>query len=256
MTKLKQLGVMLLATISIDAIAADFSFDRPGTGFSTGITPVGKLAWEQALPTATYTESKAQSGSKINTWNLNADMLLRTGISKNTELQLGWQGPGWSRSTYQGHSVEDDGLGDLTVGIKHAVDLNDDKLSLAILAQALLATGDENFTEDNDIYTLGSSVSYQFNDAVTTGISMFYEVQDGDWAITAVPTLGYKIQGNLSGYSELMYRKKESQHNEYALATGLIYALNDRAQLDATIGVNLDGQEKSYKGGLGMSFLF
>lgn len=256
MTKLKQLGVMLLATVSIDAIAADFSFDRPGTGFGTGITPVGKLAWEQALPSATYVESKADDGSKVKTWNLNADMLLRTGITKNTEIQLGWQGPAWTQTKFQGHTSEDDGLGDITVGIKHAIDLKDDKLSLAVLAQALIATGDENFTEEDDIYTLGSSVDYQFNDSVNTGISMFYEVQDGVWAITAVPTLGYKIKGNLSGYSELVYRKKESQDNEYALGTGLIYAMNDRVQLDASVGVNLEGQDKSYKGGLGVSFLF
>ncbi len=256
MTKLKQLGLMLLATVSIDSMAADFSFDRPGTGFGTGITPVGKLAWEQALPTVTYTESKADNGSKIKTWSLNADMLLRTGIAKNTEVQLGWSGPAWTQSKSQGKTIEDDGLGDITVGIKHAVDLNDDKLSLAILAQALIATGDKNFTEDDDIYTLGSSVDYQFNDSVNTGISMFYEVQDGEWAITAVPTVGYNIAGKLSGYSELVYRKKESQDNEYALGTGLIYALNNRTQLDASIGVDLDGQDKSYKGGFGLSYLF
>lgn len=256
MTKLKQLGVMLCATMAMPAMAADFSFDRPGTGFGTGITPVGKLAWEQALPTASYTESRAEDGSKLKTWNLNADMLFRTGIAKNTELQLGWSGPAWTQTKSHGHTTDDDGVGDITVGIKHAIDLHDEKLTWAVLAQALIATGDDNFTEDDDIYTLGSSVDYQFNDSVTTGISMFYEIQDGDWAITAVPTLGYKIKGNLSGYSELVYRKQEHQDNEYSLGTGLIYAMNDRVQLDASVGVNLEGQDKSYKGGLGVSFLF
>ncbi|QIO07691.1 transporter [Acinetobacter lanii] len=256
MTKLKQLGVMCIACMGMQAMAADFSFDRPGTGFSTGITPVGKLAWEQALPTASYTESSAEDGAKVKTWNLNADMLFRTGIGKNTELQLGWQGPAWTQSKVHGHSTDDDGVGDITVGIKHAIDLQDEKLTWAVLAQALIATGDGQFTEDEEIYTLGSSVDYAFNDTVNTGISMFYEVQDGDWAITAVPTLGYKIKGNLSGYSELVYRKQEHQDNEYALGTGLIYALNDRVQFDASVGVNLEGQDKSYKGGLGAAFLF
>lgn len=256
MTKLKQLSAIALTSISVSTMAAEFSFDRPGSGFGTGITPVGKLAWEQGLPTAQYVESKTDAGIRSKTLSLNADMLLRTGIANNTELQLGWLGPSWRQVKSQGHTVEDDGLGDVTVGIKHQIDLQDDKLSLAVLAQALIATGNDGFSEDDDIYTLGSSVDYQYNDSVNTGLSMFYEVQDGDWSITAVPRLGYKIQGNLSGYSELVYRKKESVHNEYALGTGLIYALNDRTQLDAGVRVDLEGQDRSYNAGFGVSYLF
>lgn len=257
MTKLKQLSLILsVTTMSMSSMASDFSFDRPGTGFGTGITPVGKLAWEQGLPSASYVESKDINGVKNKALSLSADTLLRTGLAKNTELQLGFLGPIWTQVKSQGQTVEDDGLGDVTIALKHRIDLDDDKLSLAVLAQALIATGNDGFTEDDDIYTLGSSIEYQYNDLVNTGISMFYEVQDGDWAITAVPTIGYEISGNLSGYSELVYRKKESLHNEYALGTGLIYALNDRAQFDASVGVDLDGDARSYKAGLGISYLF
>ena len=144
----------------------------------------------------------------------------------------------------------------MTVGIKHHVDLQDEKLSLAVLAQALIATGNKGFSQEDDIYTLASAVDYKYNDLVTTSLSMFYEVQDSDWSITAVPTVGYKIAGNLSGYSELVYRKKESVDNEYALGTGLIYAVNDRAQFDVGVGVDLDGQDRSYNAGFGVSYLF
>jgi len=46
------------------SMAADFSFDRPGAGFGTGITPVGRLAWEQGLPSAAYQESTDAAGEK------------------------------------------------------------------------------------------------------------------------------------------------------------------------------------------------
>lgn len=255
MTILKQLSAIALTSISVSTMAADFSFERPGASFGTGITPVGQLAWEQGLPSVRYTESKIE-GSTARNVTLNADMLLRTGIAANTELQLGWAGPAWTKTKYKGQSVEDDGLGDVTVGVKHHVDLNDDKLSLAILAQALIATGNDDFGEDDDIYTIATAVDYKYNNLVTTSLGMFYEVQDGDWAITAVPTLGYKIKGNLSGYSELVYRKKESVDNEYALGTGLIYALNDRTQFDASVGVDLNGQDRSYNTGFGIAYLF
>jgi hypothetical protein len=55
---------------------ARFSFDRPGSGIGTGITPVGQLAWEQGLANAHYAESTTADGEKVKTTSLNADMLL------------------------------------------------------------------------------------------------------------------------------------------------------------------------------------
>ena len=71
-----------------------------------------------------------------------------------------------------------------------------------------------------------------------------------------MPTIEYKIADKWSGFSELVYRKAESQDYEYALGSGVIYALNDRVQMDASIGVDLNGPDKSYQSGLGVSFLF
>ncbi|MFW2778418.1 transporter, partial [Acinetobacter baumannii] len=101
-----------------------------------------------------------------------------------------------------------------------------------------------------------SAVAYKYNDLLDTSITMRYEVQNSNWAVTAIPTINYKIAGKLSGYSEFVYRKAESQDYQYGLGTGLVYAVNNRTQLDANIGVDLEGQDKSYKGGLGMAFLF
>ena len=52
-----QILTFALTAVAGSTFAAEFSFDRPGSGFGTGITPVGKLAWEQGLPSATYTET-------------------------------------------------------------------------------------------------------------------------------------------------------------------------------------------------------
>ena len=81
-------------------------------------------------------------------------------------------------------------------------------------------------------------------------------MQDGHWSVTAVPTVGYKIAGNLSGFSEFVYSKTESQDYKYGLGSGLIYAVNERTQLDGSVGVDLEGRDRSYKAGLGVAFLF
>jgi len=255
MTTIKTLGAIVLVGFSCHTLAADFSFDRPGTGFGTGITPVGKLAWEQALPTASYNEATV-NGDKVKQTVLNGDMLFRTGLTEGLELQLGWQGPFWSQTKIAGKSTENDGLGDVSIGLKKAIDLNDDKLSMAILAEAIIATGNEGFSNEDDIYSLSSAVAYDYSDLIGTALTMRYEVQDSNWAMTIVPALNYQIVGNLSGYSELVFRKAESEKQEYALETGLIYALNNRVQLDASVGVDLDGEHKGYNSALGVSFLF
>lgn len=255
MAILKTATLVLVSSLSVSAMAAEFSFDRPGEGFGTGITPVGHLAWEQGLPSATYTETTID-GAKAKTVTLNGDMLLRTGLTPSMELQLGWQGPAWTQTKYKGDKEDDSGLGDVSIGIKKAIDLNDDKLSMAILAQAVIATGNEGFTAEDDIYSIGTALDYKYNDLVNTGIVMNYAVQDGDWSVTAIPTVGYKIVGNLSGFSEFVYHKAESQDYEYGLSSGLIYALNDRTQFDGSIGVDLSGEDRSYKAGFGVSFLF
>lgn len=251
MTTLKTLGLIALAGCSAQLFAADFEFDRPGEGLSTGITPVGNVAWEQGLPTARYSKSGDQTAT-----TLSADMLLRTGLSDDLELRLGWAGPTWTQVKSNGQTEEDDGLGDVSIGLKKAIDLDDDQLSMALLAEAIIATGNAGFTNEEDIYSLGSVVSYQYNDLVSTALSMRYEWQDSNWAVSAIPTLGYRITDRWSGYSELIYRKAESVDNQYALGTGVMYALNDRVQLDANVGVDLDGADRSYFSGLGFSVLF
>lgn len=251
MTTLKTLGLIALAGCSAQLFAADFEFDRPGEGLSTGITPVGNVAWEQGLPTARYSKSGDQTAT-----TLSADMLLRTGLSDDLELRLGWAGPTWTQVKSNGQTEEDDGLGDVSIGLKKAIDLDDDKLSMALLAEAIIATGNAGFTNEEDIYSLGSVVSYQYNDLVSTALTMRYEWQDSNWAVSAIPSLGYRITDRWSGYSELIYRKAESVDNQYALGTGVMYALNDRVQLDANVGVDLDGADRRYFSGLGFSVLF
>ena len=255
MSAVKIVGFIVAVGFSMNTMAAEFSFDRPGTGFGTGITPVGQLAWEQGLPSVSYNESTVE-GEKQKTVTLNADMLLRTGLAKDLELQLGWQGPAWTKVKRAGQSVEEDGLGDVSIGLKKAINLDDDKLSMAILAEAILATGNDGFSNHDDIYSLSSAVAYAASDLITTSITMRYEAQNSNWAVTAVPTIDYKIADKWSGFSELVYRKAESEDYEYSLGSGVIYALNDHVQMDASVGVDLNGKDKSYQSGLGVSFLF
>jgi hypothetical protein len=247
-----------LATCGLSSLsfAADYSFDRPGTGFATSTVPVAQLAWEQSLANGKYVEYQNQAGETVKHTEVYADVLLRTGLSDSLELQLGWQGPTWSKTKVAGQTKEDDGLGDVSIGLKKAIDLDDDKLSMALLAQAVIATGNDNFSIQDDEYSLGSAVSYQYSDDVTTAISMFYALQDGHWRVTAVPTLEYAFTPKFGGYSEFVYSKAEGQDYEYALGSGLVYQVNSRLQLDAGVGIGLNGSADQYQAALGFAYAF
>ncbi|WOE30949.1 MULTISPECIES: transporter [unclassified Acinetobacter] len=255
MSTLKKLTLISMVALTTQTFAAEFSFDRPGLSFSTGITPVGRLAWEQSLPNVSYKQTTV-NGQTLDITTFNADMMLRTGLANGLELRLGWDGPMWTRLKTAGHTREEHGLGDISIGLKKAIDLHDDQLSMALLAEAQLATGNDQFSNHHDVYTLGSSVSYQYNSIVNTAITMLYQHQDNHLAITAIPNIGYQFSDQWSGFSELIYRKYEGQDVEYALTSGVIYAPTQRTQFDASIGLDLNGMDKSYRAGLGVSYLF
>jgi len=86
MKTLQTLSFIAASIMTSTAFAADFSFDRPGSGIGTGITPVGQLAWEQSLPSVSYQEGKVD-GIKDKTLTLNGDMLLRTGLAMAQKCQ-------------------------------------------------------------------------------------------------------------------------------------------------------------------------
>lgn len=250
----KTLLAAVVVASSSSALAYEFSFDRPGIGFGTGITPVGKLAWEQGLPTFSYAEHKGNSQL-----TLNADTVLRTGLMKGLELQVGWNGHTWTKTKENGVESEVDGSGDMSVAIKKAFDLKDDKLAWAVMAQANLATGSDAFTADKDTYTLGSTLEYAYDENVSTDITMNYSIdEDGKQStIQVLPYIGYKITDKLSGYGEFAYTKTEGEKAAKSLGTGLVYSISDRAQFDVSVDVGLNGEEqRHYTGGLGVSYLF
>ena len=255
MSTLKLFSWVLATGLSTSTFAA-FEFDRPGEGISTSTTPVGQVAWEQGLPTVHYTETTNEAGQTVRTTSLNADVLLRTGLADDLELQLGWAGPSWTQVKVGGERFSDHGLGDMSVALKKSVDLNDERLSMAVMAKAELATGEKNFTNHEDIYSITTALSYKYDDMITTAINMRYEYEDHNWAIVAIPSLQYRVADKWSGFSELVYRKAESHDYESRLTTGVLYALNERVQLDASVGVDLNATDKSYRSGFGVAFLF
>lgn len=252
---LKMVVLSICGLVFSTTHAESFGFDRPGAGLGTEIVPKGRMAWEQALPTLTYDEDRT-NGIKQSTLTLQGDTLIRIGVGSDLELRMGWDGAVWQRQKIGTTKQEIDGVGDVQLGIKKAIATKDNKRSWAILAQVHLATGDDEFTTDQEIYTFASTTSYQFSDLISTGITMQYDYQDNDWAVAAIPTIQYVITDRVSGFSEYVYRKQESRHYEALTNTGVVWAVTDQLQLDAMAGYSFNRQNPRFHAGLGISYLF
>ena len=244
-------ALLLLQMVTGSAYAAGVDFDLAGDNLSTSIVPEQHLAWEQTLPSARY--NRMVGGSNI---TVQSEMLARVGIGHDAELRLGWDGPLWQRVKVNGQTITDNGLGDATVGLKKSLATNDDRLKWALLAQVNLATGDDGFTVDQPVYTLGSSIEYQYAPAIQTGITMYYDLQHGDWAWSAVPNISYKINDKWSVAADLQYRKQESQAEQWHINDSLSYNVKDNLQLTASLGYGFGAQDDQYSGGLSIGYLF
>ncbi len=247
--------VLAMGSITQMSQAGNFEFDRPGDGFSTSVVPKGHFALELALPDASYDERR-DDGVDYSTVTVQGRILERIGVGANTELRIGWDGPIWQKQKVDMYEDEEHGKGDVVVGIKKAIDTQDDNFTWALLAQAKLSTSDDDFSIDDDIYTLGSSISYKNSDMISTGMTMYYDLQDSDMAWSAIPSIQYKLGENVTGFSEYVYRKQESKHRENSMNTGVKWAVKDRLQLDASVGYSFNRQNPRFSAGFGLSYLF
>ncbi|TXJ09050.1 MAG: transporter [Acinetobacter sp.] len=247
--------VAVMAMNSQLSLAGAFGFDRPGEGLGTAIVPQARLAWEQSLPTANYIESD-DHGIKQSTLTLQSDVLARIGVGADTELRIGWDGAVWQRQKQGTLTQDSDGIGDVTLGLKRAINTHDEQFSWALLAQVNLANGDDEFSVEKKIYTLGSAIDYQYSDDLNTTMTLYYEMQDGAFAWSAIPGLQYKISERWSGFSEYVYHKQESQRSESTVNNGVIWTITDNLQMDAAIGYTFSSAQPQVNAGFGVAYLF
>lgn len=75
-----------------------------------------------------------------------------------------------------GYKFEIDGLGDVSVGVKVVIFLDDECLSMVVLVEVIIVIGNDGFINEDDIYSLLFVVVYDYSDFVLIFIIMCYEV--------------------------------------------------------------------------------
>lgn len=242
---------LALAVLSFPLAAQEagesVSFDRPGIGFSTSTLPAGTLVWEQGLPSISQTR---QDG--VRSRELSADSLVRIGLARGLELQLG-NSP-WVRQDVRAGGVRQrsEGAGDSHLSLKFAPALASDHTTLALMATTTRPTGNAAVRGEAS-HDIGITVERSLGDSQSLALYLDGSWGDGGTGWLFSPSFNLDLNDRTAMYVEAGIGTG-SQHMR-ALGTGITWMASPRVQLDASVLRGLDTATPDWQGGLGIAFL-
>jgi hypothetical protein len=241
-----------LASAGNAARAADApSFDRPGIAFATGTLPKGAFAWEQGLPDFQRDDS---GGVRSTTYSANTN--LRLGLSDRVELQLATSPFNYLRERDGDGRRSRHGAGDTGVALKIALPSSHDKFSWAVLGSVTAASGDREFSNGATQYSLGTTLGYDFNDAVSGALYFNLDRSDGADTWSWSPSLSYAISDRVGAYIEAGWSHTDHQPTASVAGVGLTFMATPAIQLDVSLDAGLDRDSPDLQGGVGVAFYF
>jgi len=173
----------MLATMAAPAAAQDpelppppklreLCSERPGLATAVCIVDPGHLQVELGLADWTLDRTSAQREDRIDL----GDVLLRYGLGKTTELQLGWTAYSHVRTLDRadGSVAIDQGVGDVTIGLKQNLrHPAEGKIGFAmsVLPFVTLPTGHDGVSDGTWSAGLVLPMSYKIDDTVAIALS-------------------------------------------------------------------------------------
>lgn len=169
------LGLATPSLAQSDAPERDFCADRPGKGTPTCVLDQGRWQVEVGLFDGAR---QSDAISKTETWDA-GDLFLRYGLTGLTELQLGLTS--WNRERVTDRATGDrdtaEGIGDLTVGLRHSLKNPDGSgLSVALSGFITAPTGARAIRADG------------FEGGVILPVSI---PLDDDWSLSLSPEVDW-----------------------------------------------------------------
>ncbi len=243
-TKTTSCIVLLTAFSAAPALAApqhNPGYDRPGIGFTPASLQTGDIIYEQGLP---------DFAKNDDTTAYTADGLLRVGIGKGFEAQLGtswnWLNPD------PGNSV--DGRGDTSLAVKYAPDTGK-ALTWGVLGSVEFTDGDDAFAAQDNQYLAGLSVNWQHTDTHSLGLYAEFVDGDADTKVLAVNS-GWALSDTLGVYVEVAVQDEQYLGGGSQGGAGITWMVTPRLQLDASLRHRIGGYANDWEGGLGAAWYF
>lgn len=239
---------LMLAAPAAHAEERDYCPDRPGLGTPACTMLPGALSLEAGLLDWTADANAEQRQDTFVT----GDMLVRYGIARHAEVQLGWTGLGLSRERDRSTGGVDhrSGGGDLRLALRRNLAHPDGMgVSAAMMPFVTLPTGRTPFGDGSWSAGLLVPVSYTLSPvwilATTSEIDAAVD-EDGDgrhFALTEVVGASAKLSSDITAsieYEITVDRESHHHHVEHVSGLSLEWQPSDDLQWDlgANLGLN------------------
>ncbi len=223
--------------------------DRPSFGDATVTVPSGHFLFESGYRYGHDEGDSVHNGPVL---------LLRSGLARNLELRLGWDG-------YVHSSNNRQGFGNTRVGLKVQA-LREQGLTpnLVVIPEFVLPTGDKEVVADEvepmvrmawgHSLTPSTAISGNFNVAARA------DTNSGRHRLVYAASLwmGFALSTRVSGYVEYfgIFRESGLGRDTHSVDSGVAYLVSNRLQLDAFVGAGLNDAAQDVFAGAGISHLW
>jgi hypothetical protein len=228
----------------------DMSTDRPDKTESPYTVDAGRFQIEMDFVTYTR-DDVSEDGADLRFEAVNVVPLnLKAGLTNSTDLQLLFDSYIRQQVTDRetGASQEIDGIGDLTIRLKHNLWGNDGgRTALAVMPFVKLPTNSNGIGNDaveaGIIVPLALSISERVGIGLMTEVDLLQESDGDGYSPTFInsATISFDLTDSVGLYTELFTEKSIEDGADWVVTwdTGLTYALTDDLQLDGGINVGV-----------------
>lgn len=220
--------------------------DRPDQTESAAIVPKGSLQIETGVVFAQTKVEGILGDTNINEFSI-AGTLLRYGLNSSFELRAG----GGYFNTDADQLFNESGFGDFIIGAKLLLPVKN--IDMALLAHLALPVGNETYSPEKIEPELILSAAKDLSENISLGINFGgnwdSDIEEVSFFYTAA--LGFGLNEKLGTFVEVYGNLKEELHN---FDGGFTYLISPTVQLDASAGVNLNGENTAWFLSSGISF--
>ncbi|KAB2843352.1 MAG: transporter [Melioribacteraceae bacterium] len=220
--------------------------DRPDQTESTALVPQGSLQVETGI---VFSQTKVEGifgDTNINEYSI-FGTLFRYGLNNSFELRAG----GGYFKTDADPLFNESGFGDFIIGTKYLLPVKN--IDMALLAHLNLPVGNETYSPEKVEPELILSAAKDLSENISLGINL-----GGNWdsvieevSFFYTAALGFGLNEKLGTFVEVYGNLKEELHN---FDGGVTYLISPNVQMDASAGINLNGEYTTWFLSSGISF--
>ena len=230
--------------VTAEPLSGDISTERPSFSTSPIALPAGHLQLESGVQL-----TGSDGGVRDVTLPF---LLLRAGLARRVELQLGWAG--YSITDLGARTAK--GATDTTVALKVQLNRQDGALpAFGVLGQLSFPTGAKNKTSDSVDPSIGLLWTYDLPSAGLFGTALVTSTTDADGHRIGQSGLGagigFPLARRLSGYVEYFGNFTQHRSPSHNGNAGLSFLLDKNMAIDAYAGAGLSRAAPNYFVGAG-----